>query len=278
MRSDLRARALGTLAQSETLAGRYESARQASDRAERQFAGLEDRQRQCHYRCHLEALAGDFVAARGFLALAVDRGDRWQSDMSHAGLAAFFRDLDPDRRLAEAFHAFHWLRLGAIACRSLGSERDAFLAAFADSRVADWRWGQEGLTHYPAHGVLRRVALLRALLGDRDGAVAALNVLRRTLDPVGRGQVVLGAVQLAACAETAAALWADHRPAARQILDEGHAERPGLRQLLRSFARQTESAFPRVWRAFAGGEAAVAPALDRDDPSGLAGLGRAVEY
>src|SRR5262249_51217547 len=73
LRFDLRAKALGTLVQSETLAGLRDAAhlqevRQYSDAAIQEFLGTGDKLRQYQYRCHLETVAQDFAQARHWLA------------------------------------------------------------------------------------------------------------------------------------------------------------------------------------------------------------------
>src|SRR2546423_13864849 len=86
VRSDLKAKALGTWLQSEILAGvgragRTASARLISDRAIEEFCNRDDKERQYQYRSQLECSAGDFRAAREYLARSL-RLDDFSHDRS----------------------------------------------------------------------------------------------------------------------------------------------------------------------------------------------------
>src|SRR5205085_3465172 len=114
IRSDLKAKALGTWLQSEILAGAgrtgsAEKARKISEEAIDEFRNQDDKERQYQYRSHLECLAHKFAAARDYLA----RSLRIHDD-SHEALSQALVNLH-NNRVAQGFGLMHWLRIGAVS-------------------------------------------------------------------------------------------------------------------------------------------------------------------
>jgi hypothetical protein len=279
VRSDLHGRALGTWLQSEILAGlrepaRLPAARELSDRAIDEFVAVGDKDRQYQYRSQLETAAGNFAEARRYLAhsLGLD------SDM-HAALAGAILVVGERSRIEQGFALLHWLRLGVTAALdAVHTEAAAFLAAVATPGVLDSPWCQGEMTDYPVHGILRRVAVVQALRGDVAAAVASVRRLGDILDSEPTERLVLDAVRLAAHAEVAALLRDKHAKQARQLLDNGVADRPGLLQLLdRLEAKAKELASVR--RLFAEWSVPVRGVVDGAmPPATLATLARAIGY
>jgi hypothetical protein len=235
LRFDLRARALGTLVQSEIFAGatdstRLTSARRASEEAIAEFTSFSDRARQYQYRCHLETVARDYATARKYLIWSLERTESEPTKYSHEKIADLVTDLSIDPEWKSEFTLLHWLRIGAYACldahavgdravpvgantegeqidgdeiaRTVLDERDEFLAAI-DRCGALKRDACEGrLTEYPAHSILRFVAVINTARGNWDESIRALQCLH-ALDPIGKEQLVLAMILLAAQAEVA---------------------------------------------------------------------------
>jgi hypothetical protein len=268
VRSDLRGRALGTWLQGEVLGAlcqndpaRLGRARDLSERAIDEFPAQADKERQYQYRSQLEAAAGDFPAARHYLA----RSLRLQ-EASHDALAAGIAALGQQSAVAEGFAQLHWFRLGVTACLDGHTEEgNAFLAAVECAGALDWRWSRtDGPTDYPAHGILRRAAVIHGLC-DRPGE--ALDTLRRLANLLSGEQAqhpVLQTVRLAAHAAAAATLTPRHSKQARRALDSDEAGCPGLRQLLALLKGDTEDDFPAVWWAFQDWQDAVTAAPQGD--------------
>ena len=302
LKFDLRARALGTLVQSEIFAGatdpaRLQSAREASEEAIAEFTSFSDRARQYQYRCHLETVARDFETARKYLVKSLEGTDIEPADYSHNHIADLIREFSIDPEWKAEFTLLHWLRIGAYACldaheasdralavggiaeeipisfslshhqaererqlnvseppalaggftqsqreaedvpqgmiesahSAIESERDKFLAALDRSEQLDCDACQGRLLEYPAHSILRFVAVINAAQGKWDDALLALQRLH-ALDSIGKEQFVLAMILIAAQAEVAALLWDSDELKARTLLIQGDHARPALLQ------------------------------------------------
>jgi len=265
VRSDLHGRALGTWLQSEILAGlchadtaRLERARELSERAIDEFPAQADKERQYQYRSQLETAAGNYAEARRWLARSLRLADD-----SHEALAGSIAALAEVSAVAEGFAQLHWFRLGVSAFLADNrAEAEAFRAAVEKAGALDWRWSRaDGPEDYPAHGILRRVAILRGLRGEAKPATDALRRLAGLLSGSLGDHLVLETVRLAAHAETAATLAPRNRKAARRLLDNSEADLPGLAQLLVVLKAQATADFPALWQAFADWPVAVERAL-----------------
>ena len=242
---DLRAKALGTLTQSETLAGLKDpqylvEARRRSDEALKEFSHTYDRLRQYQYRCHIEAAAGDFVKAREFLARSLAPDDE-KPYFSHRAVGGLIRSFT-ESSARQAFSLFHWLRLGALAYQSSDlTERKEFWAALRESGLLELSWCAGKECDYPVHGILRRIAFIKAAEQDLEGALKSLRTLR-ALNPLASGQPILATVVLAAQAEVVGALWETKPGQAKPLLEQLAAD-------VFAFQAQT-GAFPLLRQAF----------------------------
>jgi len=274
VRSDLYGRILGTWLQSEILAGlcqgdtaRLDGARQLSEQAIDEFPAEADKLRQYQYRCQLETALGDFAEARRCLARSLSlRQD------THETLAAAISNLNEPSPAAAGFAQLHWFRLGVAACLGTDTaESDAFLSAVDRSGALEWPWSRlDGPADYPVHGILRRVAVIRALRGEAGPATDVLRRLATILASKLSDRLVLQTTRVAAQAETAAVLCAKRVQHARRILDSGDADSPGLSQLLTRLEPATSS-FPGIRRLFADWGPAVQAVLRGDQPAREAG-------
>jgi hypothetical protein len=254
VRSDLHGRVLGTWLQGEVLAGlcradasRLDHARRLSEQAIDEFPAEAEKERQYQYRSQLEAAAGNFAEARVYLALSF----RLRAD-SHEAIASAVAALAEQSPFAEGFAQLHWFRLGVTACLDGNQEEaNAFLAAVDHAGALDWRWSRaDGPTDYPAHGILRRAAVLRGLRGEAELAVANLRRLAHLLSGKQAAHFVLQTVRLAAHAETATVLASRQSKTTRRLLDSTAKDCPGLKQLLALLQAEIAAAFPGIWRAF----------------------------
>jgi|ERR1041384_1292037 hypothetical protein len=237
LRFDLRARALGTLVQSEIFAGatdpaRLQSARRANEEAIAEFKSYSDRARQYQYRCHLETVARDFAVARKYLVRSLEATGTAPREYSHQRIANLIRELSTDPEWKGEFALLHWLRIGAYACLAahqgsngvseaerLGfvSERDEFLSALEVSEQLNSDVCKGRVSEYPAHSVLRFVAVINAARSNWQDSLLALKRLD-LLDPIGKEQAVLAIILLASHAEVAALMWDRQRVEAQRLL------------------------------------------------------------
>lgn len=278
LRFDLRARSLGTLVQSEIFAGatdpdRLKNGRQVSDGAIAEFTSFSDRARQYQYRCHLETVARDFATARRYLVKSLERTDGEPSNYSHNRIAELIRDFSVDPEWKAEFTLLHWLRIGAYASlevherhgRSpvpegtvegnrgvtesqqamIESELDQFLAALDSSEQLDSDACQGRLPDYPAHSIMRFVAVINAARGNRDESLQALQHLQ-ALDPISKGQLVLAMILLAAQTEVAALIWEGREAEGHALLDQNNPPVLGLRQLLQQIETKHNSALASI--------------------------------
>jgi tetratricopeptide (TPR) repeat protein len=275
--SELRGKALGTWLQSEIYAASYDpkrlvKAKEINEQAIEEFPTSSDKERQYQYRCQLETMAGEFQVAREYLAesLGLDAA-------THFAIADKIKTLD---LFPQGFALLHWLRLGT-ACYLSGdnnSEWQDFASAFKKSGLLNSRWCTEQ-TDYPAHGILRRVALINAIKGDRTNA--AFGRLRN-INPLENGSMVLGIIQLAAYAEVAALLWENEPTQALSFLDCKDGNRLGLKQLLEKLSQQSRNLFPAVWDITQKWSAVVTRVLEPNSSENiqklLLGLGKTISY
>jgi hypothetical protein len=264
VRSEVRGRAIAARMTAELHAGlsepsRLALARSLSDRSLDEFPSDGDRREQHGPRCHLEAAAGDFPAARRHLALLLGAdGD------SHDALAASIRSLPEARR---GTPLLHWLRLGSFAFEAgAGGEGDRFLPALRASALLRSRWVSDPASHeYPAHGCRRYAAQALAAGGDRKEALSVLGRLT-ALDPASEGRILHALLLPAAQAAVAAHLLRSDPEKARELLD-GRAEgREGARQRLARLRSRFGEEHERVSRGAEPLEKAVLLGADPATP------------
>jgi hypothetical protein len=161
----------------------------------------------------LEVAAGELDAAREFLARALA-----VSESTHGRIARAIQELASKSPGAEAFPLLHWLRLGVALVYANEPDAEEFSQALEETGVFQSPWATGEMEDYPAHGILRRVAVLHAVKNRSGAAENKLSIMRRKLAPMARGQIVLGLVQVSAVAEVAAALWLNDPAAAKRVL------------------------------------------------------------
>ena len=113
--------------------------------------------------------------------------------------------------------------------------------------------------------------MIRALLGDAAGSVAALRRLGDLLAGDRGERLVLQSIRLAAYAETASLLAQRHAQVARRLLTAQDPAQPGLLQQLQAVEMQARQEFPAVWRQFEGWPDAVRRFLDSGSGRDAAG-------
>lgn len=244
VRSDLRAQALGSRLQSEMLWSRFDSsrietARKLSDQAIDEFTDAADISRQYQYRTQLEVAANDATAARRFFAMALGA-----SDETHEAFATAIQKLADENTVAAGFPLLHWLRIGVLETINK-NEADRFATVLQSCDLLKSPWVTGEFTTYPAHGIIRRLAMLRALWSQQKQADEALRVMRRQLAPIGKRHAILGLVQIAATMEVASAAW-EYDPAwALQRLSTDKRE-GGVGRSIIQLKQQLENKFPQI--------------------------------
>jgi hypothetical protein len=248
---DLRAKANGTLLQSEMLKGfaddsYLQESRKLSDAAMEEFTDPNDKARQYQYRCHLETLAGEFAAARKYLIWSIRKARAEENDFSHAAVARLFsEEAAADPAWQQDFAVSHWLRLGSRICLVQSPEQERFLRAFDASNLSAIYTTSTTLHRFPIHNILRSVAVIEASRRKFGRAFAALEQLH-DLDPIGKNEFSMALVLVAAQAEVAAPLWSvDHRKA-RSLLDCDADKPEGIRQLFTRMRAARVAEFPRI--------------------------------
>lgn len=256
LRFDLRARALGTLVQSEIFAGatdpaRLQSARRANEEAIAEFKSFSDRARQYQYRCHLETVARDFASARKYLVRSLEATGASPADYSHKRIGKLIQDLSTDPEWKGEFTLLHWLRIGAYAClegnEALNAEAHEFLGALNQSQLLDSAACQGRLPDYPAHSILRFVAIVNGAFKSWKPSLLALQRLQ-SLDPIGKEQFVQAMILLAAQTEITALAWDSENDLAYELLDKRHPPMFGIRQLIEKVERRGFT-LPRFFHA-----------------------------
>ena len=203
-----------------------------------EFTTPGDKAIQHQYRCQLETIAGNFATARDYLAKSIN-----SADSSHDAIADSIFNLAD---FPQGFALLHWLRLGTISYSTDNNEWTEFAKALKQSKLLNnpWCMGQQS-NNYPTHGILRRVALIELIQGERN--VAAIGRLRN-LNPIEQGNFILCIIQCAAYAEAAAWLWDSNNSLAKKTLSCKDKERLGLQQLLEILADKSEDLFPQVYQ------------------------------
>lgn len=277
--SDLRARALGTQLQSEiglllTSEGNLSHCREISDQAISEFQHQGDRSRQLQYRCELETIAGDWATARRYLARSLDL-----SDESHSAIANCLAEI-PDH-FGKAFSLLHWSRIGSMsAVAGDPAEAAAFLSALHHAKLhyTPWCSGEPcvgAVAVYPAHGILRHLAVATACGRDVKTTVGLLRNLGRVV--VAKPRPLFQMIQIAAHLQSAALLAEAHSRSADLIF--GDKNKPGAKEMIEVLSAQIEGSHPVFseilgrWRCELESEAKTG--LDRNK---LICMGRIVGY
>jgi hypothetical protein len=247
---DLRAKAIGTLVQTEMLKGftsveRLQATRELSDAAIAEFSDPKDRARQYQYRCHLETIAGNFTAARRYLIWSIRKAETAEPDLSHAAIARLIVEPTDDPPWLQDFTVSHWLRLGARICLQESPERESFIGAYDNSRLFKaYDSNPSTWSDFPIHNILRFLAVIEASQKRFDPALAALERLHN-LDPIGKTEFVMATI-LCACQAEVAALFLSVDPATtRSMLDSEGERLNGLIQLLHKM-KELVGKFPRI--------------------------------
>ncbi len=230
--SDVRAQSLGTWLQSEIFAGksdpaRLDLARTLSERAFDEFTDPMDIERQYQYRCQLETAARQFSLAKEFFAKSLSL----PPDTDHEGIAKTITDLVTHSPFAQGFALLHWFRLGTAA---LTLDRDSsfskqFVSSVEGQKLLKCDWCTGIHTNYPAHGVLRRVAIFHALQDQKKQALATLSHYSR-LAPGARNQLTLLIIAIVAVVEVAGLFWQNYESESRTLLEAKNG--PALNRML----------------------------------------------
>jgi hypothetical protein len=249
VRSDVRARALGTWVQAELAvcaqdASRIGEARRISDLALREFDTGGDVRRQCQYRSHLELLAGEWQKAEVYLA----RGVGLEGEVALARIVSHIKDAEPR---SQGFPLLHLLRL--VARRALeGStdDREVVARVLRESRVLTaTRWtaaSETELVDYPRHGVLRHSAVAAAATGDFPRSSQLIGALRGMVD-VRTGPLALIPIVLAGLTEVGLLELAARGESSRRLLGKEKGGRLGAAGVASVLAeRATRCGFNRI--------------------------------
>ena len=197
--SDLCGRALGTKVQSQTflcLANQLDvdAVRKTSDLAIAEFSLVDDKRRQYQYRSEVEAIAGNWIESRRFLAISLG-----MDEISHTAIAQKIKTLDD--LYGQGFALLHWIRIGGMAASANATqERMAFWTAFRSQKFEHNGWCLGRIVDYPVHGILRRLAVVYAATSEYAQATASLSRLRAIVasNPRPVFRVILIAAQLQA--------------------------------------------------------------------------------
>jgi len=148
---------------------------------------------------------------------------------------------------AEGFLLLHWLRLGTAAIFAQDErERDAFVQAIEETPLLDSTWATGGEQNYPAHGILRRAAVVHAYRNRKKRALDILDILRRDMNPIARRQISLVLVQIAAEVEVAAMFFPIDALAALELLGASRHRRGGLLRTLEQTMEMINGKLPKI--------------------------------
>jgi hypothetical protein len=246
--SDLRARALGTQLQSEVgllldSKGDLERCRTLSEQAISEFAHEGDRLRQWQYRCELETVAGEWGLAREYLAKSLGL-----TDASHDVIADHLQALPDD--FGKAFCLLHWTRIGSVSAASGDREESAsFLSAFRRTKIQHTPWCVGEATTYPAHGILRHIAVATAGSGDSKATIECIGNLRRVVEI--KPRPIFQMIQIAAHLQSGGLLLqSDSKTAERLVL--GDKKNTKVTDMIAALAMAVDGKQPMVEQILVG--------------------------
>jgi hypothetical protein len=272
---DARGKALGTRVQALILRGfkdesNIESARKVSDDAIAEFSSIDDKARQYQYRCHLETIAGDFPAARRFLSMSIMKSERASKESSHQEISdriwAVIKNLPQGSDGNYRFWLQHWLRMGALAyLRGDAREQTEFTGALKRTKVLNSSWciGEE--TSWPAHGILRSVAVIQASLNDTASATETLRCMQ-SITPFDENHLVIAVIALAAQLEVAALFMGT--PTATALLDGDTNRIQNIKGILDGLFKGSLDLFPEMKRLLIRWRESVSRIRDGQVPQG----------
>lgn len=258
LRSDALAKTLGTLTMSLILAGfknklDADYAREQSNKAIDEFARLQDKERQYQYRCHLETLTGNFAAARWFLMKSLSPVDEAQT-VSHEELLRAIVLLEKELHFKYFFTLAHWLRIGAWASRQRTPEQKAEFQAFCEifnrSQFLQKYLSKDFSQNFPAHLILKNIAVIQSARGQSDSAFQVLQQLDKITE-LNTNYLILPIIQAGAYAEVAANLW--NNPASHWLLDSHttvaetkYQPKKGIKQIFEEMLNNDVGRFPAL--------------------------------
>jgi hypothetical protein len=246
---DIRAKALGTLLQCLTLTGFNDDedlarARAISDEAIAEFSSLDDKARQYQYRCHMETIAMNFPLARKYLIKSLSPHEENPANISHSKLKHLLSTYPDKTSLIYRFALLHWLRIGAFAfLHGETQEQSEFALAIERSTLLESEWCTGAKPDWPAHSILRFVAVIQASHGMIAAALKTIQCLQ-DISPIDENHLILPVIGLAAQAEVATLIW--NQPASRLLLDSEGQSR-GCKQILELLLGNEVEQFPAMF-------------------------------
>ena len=241
IRSRVCGEASGTKLQSQIfllLAGdlSLENVRETSQEAMSQFSDRDSLFRQYQYRSEVEAIAGQWEAAREFVGNGIGARSH-----SHADLASFISGLDPSE---QGFPLLHWTRIGGMAAAAdKQSELAAFHSALKSAGLTHSPWSRGEIEYYPAHGILRRLAGAHAGVGENAKVIETLRILR---DLVNKKSHILFLLIKAAAVLQAAGIAGRQDAAELQRILGGSKKDPPVTELLEKLRKTADKTQPRI--------------------------------
>ncbi len=278
VQSDLWAKALGTKVQSETFLMlldkcTVEQVRQTSDAAIEQFALADDKHRQYQFRSEIEGFGGSWDLARKFLAKSF-RLDA----ISHDTIAAHIAGLEQN---SQGFPLLHWTRIGGLAALENDSyEMESFNAAFKSHKFTNNAWiiGTAS-NQYPAHGILRRIATVKAFNGDLSGANATISRLRNIVADSVIYNPVFEAILAASLVQVVAISPQRDMKIESEYLDCKNSQKLGALQIIKKLIDRVEKSHPGMAELFRKWFSTITAVLvGESETSDLLKIGQQIGY
>ena len=278
VKSVLRAKALGTKVQSEIFlllqdATEIGIARQTSDAAIDQFELPDHKCRQYQFRSEIEAIDGNWSEARRYVAMSLGI-----EEPSHDAIACRIAGLELEQ---QGFPLLHWTRLGGMAA-SVGDrdELKEFITALKAHKLTNNQWiiGTAS-NEYPAHGILRRMAVVKAFNGDQTGMVSAISRLRNIIGESDAFHPVFEAILAATLVQVSAIVFKPEKNTGLEYLDKKHNSKPGAKQFVERLIKRTEKSHPAMSKMLCGWNEQIEEVLaGKLEPGKLSLVGRQVGY
>jgi hypothetical protein len=210
-----------------------DEARKNCELAAEQFSDESDKSRIFQYRSEIESIAGDWEAARRFLAIGINSHSR-----DHNSLANRISELALN---SQAFPLLHWTRIGGMAALAdMKAEVTSFLAAW-NTTDFDELIGNKKLPTYPAHGILRRMTAVFAYNNEFEKMTKAMRSLTKLVKA--NPQPLFMLIEAACILQAAGIVGRLDTSKMRQIIYDGKKKAP-VGDLLYKVVRETSPKTP----------------------------------
>ena len=159
-------------------------------------------------------------------------------------------------------------------------ELKSFVSALKSQKLTNNQWliGTAS-DHYPTHGILRRMAVVKAFNGDQAGSVCCLSRLRNIIQASKVDTPVFEAILAATLVQLAKIQYKPGTGKGSEYLSNKINQKEGAKQLVEKLIKRTEKSHPKMAGLFQAWLKQIDSVIaSKVEPGSLSSIGRQVGY